>query len=695
MPELARQAARRGKPARGGRADAGPARGWGRGAGGRAGRTELGADYSSESAALGRRPGQAGPAARRRRLPRGVVVAAVILSIVVGFCGTDSLLGVRDALAAARDAKAQATAVEALLKGGGVTQPQVLAEVRARLQAADADLQRVGADLPAGPILSVTPGVSGPIHALRMATDLVEAGIYGVDSAQQLVPHLKGLLTSIAPSASNAGVGPLTLAPIQRASADIDSASALLQQALQERARVSDGDLRRLGMGSVVPILHQVDAMAPQLPGDLAAVHALMAALPAALGVTKPITYLLFDVDSDELRATGGFQGVYGVLTFSGGRLSSGVHLQNIYGLDCPNGYPDCPVNGVPDRFGFLNTDPTHFGLRDANEDPDYPSSARLDEQLFTQEGGSPVAGVITITPAFVEQILAMTGPLSIPDYGVTVTASNLQEQIHHFHSYASSDATRKQFDGAVGSALLQQVAAFTPAEQSQLVQQALKDLKTRDVQMYFDDPNVEGLLTRLGDDDTLQSPPGDSLMVVETNVSASYVNGDMQETIADSVSLDGSGTATHDLTLTYYFPYHPHTYPADNATFYSDFVRIIVPDGARLSNLSGCNLEGSTQTKHAVWSCRFSLGLLQTETIHATWTVPKATTTAGGAAQYTLLVQKQAGSHDALKVTIAPPKGALLALPPTAPLTLDSSKDAQYAGDLTQDQRLSVQYAS
>jgi hypothetical protein len=620
-------------------------------------------------------------------MPVWLLCALLLASLLLGYGGAATVLGLRDALVVARDAQAHATVLEALLKGGGLTQVETLHAMQTQLRAIDRDLRLVRADLPVEPVLARLPGASGAVHGLLLATDLVEAGELGVDAALALVPHLKALLSSVGGVATpSSGSGPPTLAEIRRAAADVDAAGRLAVAALGERAQVGDGDLRALGLGRLIPRLHQLDGVAPQLPTYLGDAHTALAALPALLGLPRPINFLLFDLDSDELRATGGFQGVYGVLTFSKGALASGVHLTDIYALDCAGGY--CPTRWVPGRFAWFDTDPAQFALRDANQDPDYPTTARFDEQLFAQEGGPPVAGVISITPAFVEQILRLTGPISVPQFGQTVTADNLQELIHHYHAAAAvagNDATRKVFDADAGAALLKAVATLTPAQQGQLVQRALKDLRTRDIQVYLNDARLEGVLGALGADGALLAPKGDALAVVDTNVGSTYANANVRETVADAVSLDDRGTATHDLTITYDLPAVPHAYPRVLSTIYVDVLRVIVPAGARLSALGGCDPVTTTQAGHAVWACRFVLRATGSVRVRLRWTVPRATTRVAGATQYGLLLQRQAGARDDLTVTIAPPRGSTPA--PSTP------QQARYSGILSEDQSLTIRY--
>jgi len=660
----------------------------------------------------------------QRQISYKVLVILTVASLLVGCIGTSSILHAFDALSAARDAKAQVALIEATLKGGAVTEPANLDLVKTHLEILGDDLNRLQADVPLG----VIPGMAGVGHLLTMGQDLVQAGVYGIDAAVVVVPALKEALhgvggTTTSGQASGAPLAPtITLAQAQQAQQNVDTATSYVRQALVERQGVSNADLERIGLGSFVPTLAKLDALTPQLQKGLDLAHTAMGALPSLLGLSKPVNYLLFNQDSDELRATGGFNGNYAVITVAGGRITSGVHLHDIISLDCPYGNcynrPNPPA--IADWF-FTNhnyiTNTTQFGVRDSNFDPDFPTTAKLEEQLAQQEGVPPVSAVVAITPGLMESILQLTGPVKVPDFNKTVDASNLQDSIHYFHIlagicqgnpnyqhcgelYAAGSASqyntsqRKVFDAVLGGDVLHAVASLQGKQQSDLLKIISTALKTKDLQVYFNDPQMEALLAQLKDSSTVAPSQGDMVFPIDTNVGATYVNGDIQETISDTVTLDSKGNATHDMAIHYNFPVVNHTW----SSMYSmwtlrDVLRIIVPKGAQLSSMYGCSPVNTSEAGHDVWACAFILGRPNSTTVHITWTASKAATSTNGATQYTLVYQKQAGSHSTLNVTIIPPKGATLKSAGAPLKTGSPAPRVTYSGPLTEDTTFQISY--
>jgi len=681
----------------------------------------------------------------RRYSLRAVAVLGV-LSIVIGFCATQGTLNTIDAISAARSAKAEATAIEAILKQGGFLDTQTLEDLQVRFDTLSVDMQRIQAAIPVEPALAYTPGASGPIHVIRMASDLVNAGQYGVAAALILVPRMKGLLATIgasqtatpnataspspspSPTAGPPAPGALTLDDLNQAIGDINIAVALVKQAVNERAGFTDHDLSLIGLSSLLPTVHKLDPLLPQLPAEANAAQGLVNALPSLLGFDKTRNYLLFEMDSDELRATGGFQGNYGILTFTNGKLVSGVHLHDTRNqLDCPNA--SCPHRLVPAPYAdWFTTDPGQFALRDANVDPNYPTSALLNESLYTAEtGGQTVDGVISMTPAVIERLLTLTGPISVtipdtsPAQTVTVNAQNLQDQIHLFHTANDSNigvpgdlgtTSRKAIDTVLGSALLHDVSHLSATKQRQLTKTLQDALFTHDIQVYFNNPAAENALLTFKLGAALQSPANtDTLMVADFNYGGSYANQDVTERITDNITLDAQGNATHDMKIVYDYPVKPHLYDQVinvingqvhvwKYWFYKDYVRVITPKRAILpQSYQGCsNNVPATESNFQVMGCPFEIDRdgvnhPNTQTLEFVWKVPAAAARVNGGWQYQLLIQRQAGSRVVVSVNITLPKGARFTTPPTTSLKAASVNQATGLSDLPKDTTYTVQY--
>jgi hypothetical protein len=527
---------------------------------------------------------------------------------------------------------------------------------------------------------------------------------------------------------------PVTMAELAPAVSAINTAISYASLGLQERAQVHDGDLRLVGLGSFVPTLHKLDPLVAKFPKYVGYAHILTAALPVLLGIQHPTSLLLFNMDSDELRPTGGFLGNYALLTLSGGHLTSGVHLHDIYSLDCRTG--SCVGAPEPARFSWFPFGRDALGLRDSNLDPDFPSSARLAEAMAAAEGLPAVNGVLAITPALIEQILRITGPIRVDPYGVMVSADNLQDTIHYYHLLSSfcdghpfdarcqqltlvspaayQTTSRKLFDAVLGTALTHTLSHLPTASQSAVLRVMIGALATKDLQVYLNDTSLEGLLVSLRYAGAVAPPSaGDAFLVADANVGGTYVNGDIQERLADTVTLDAQGTATHHLTITYSYPIVAHSWSqiyaqSGGAWVYQDVVRVLVPATAQPGAISGCAPLTTSEDQHQVLACQFALSRSDavcfgnspcyqgTATLHFQWRVPHAAVPADSAMRYTLLVQKQAGTHETLTLAVRPPAGSSFVLPLAPPLAVGQPApqlSAALALPLAEDLPLSLHY--
>src|SRR5260370_7605191 len=92
------------------------------------------------------------------------------------------------------------------------------------------------------------------------------------------------------------------------------------------------------------------------------------------------------------------------------------------------------------------------------------------------------------------------------------------------------------------------------PAACSEILAMAcvmLHDLKTRDLQVYFSNPQVEDLLMKYNYASQVdRSTTHDGLFVVQANLSASKASQYVQTIMHDTVTLNPNGRPTHFLHL-------------------------------------------------------------------------------------------------------------------------------------------------
>ena len=465
--------------------------------------------------------------------------------------------------------------------------------------------------------------------------------------------------------------------------------------------------------------LQKLLQLLPQGQADLLQVLDLLGAANWLLGVDEPRTFLVQTMDRAELRPTGGFTGQYGELQIKGGRVAP-FNLRDISLVEYVDSSRTLGQFAPPQYrswWPFAN-----WGLRDSNVSANFPTSAQIAIAQYELEVGHRVDGVILFTPFLIEHILQIIGPVDVPEYKDMITAQNLEDRLHYYQQDnagiykqiviqpgVKTTSDRKRFTSLLAHLLLDKVRHAPPDEILAIAQEMLHDLKTRDLQVYFTNPQVEALLAQYNYAAQInRSISHDGLYVVQANLSASKASQYVKTIMHDTVSLDASGGATHILQLRLVYNQIGPVYGYDS---YHDYVRIYVPPNSHFLwgdgfdtgiPLCGGRYQQCPQTgvypqgellcpagqfqpgaaaptlidpDGGHWHPLDTLGPPTnhisdepgramfggwvivpkncTMTVTVSWYVPPL-----GAAPYTLLVQRQAGTFPELDLTILPTSG-------------------------------------
>src|SRR5215472_7972852 len=334
----------------------------------------------------------------------------------------------------------------------------------------------------------------------------------------------------------------------------------------------------------------QLIELIPQAKADLMQARQLLGAAGWILGVDAPRTFLVQTMDRAELRSTGGFTGQYGELQINSGRLAP-FALKDISLVEYADGSPTSGQLAPPQYrswWPFAN-----WGLRDSNLSADFPTSAKIAIEQYKREVGHQVDGVILFTTFFMEHILEVIGPIQVAGYNETITAQNLEDRLHYYQldntgiskqvviqPGIKSTSDRKRFTSLLAHLLMDHVRHAPPDEILAIGRQALYDLKTKDLQVYVTNTQIENLLIQYGDAAQIdRSTTHDGLYVVQTNISASKASQYVQTIIHDTVTLDATGGATHLMQLRLVYSQLGPVYGYDG---YRDYIRVYVPPNSK-----------------------------------------------------------------------------------------------------------------
>lgn len=234
--------------------------------------------------------------------------------------------------------------------------------------------------------------------------------------------------------------------------------------------------------------------------------HAVVQLVPGMLGTDGhakdvPRNYLILAQTNAEARPSGGLTGALGLVTVQGGHLS----LQSFIS-DTQMQLFDEPVVELTAEEKMLFTDKLGTDIRDVNFTPDFPRTGEIAKTMWSKRFGTEVDGVIAIDPLFLQNMLAVTGGMTMSD-GVVLDGTNTAQELLNT-VYARMDASQTDaYFAAAAQAAFSQVtqgdgdakayvkALATSAEQGHLLVWSAHE----DEQDVIDDFAISGRLVTEG----------------------------------------------------------------------------------------------------------------------------------------------------------------------------------------------------
>jgi hypothetical protein len=550
--------------------------------------------------------------------------------------------------------------------------------------------RQAGGLIQLAPVLGWLPKIGGDLraapHLLNTADGLTEAGALTCDAVKPALASLGSTETNLTPEQI---IGLLT------------KEQASLKQALAATER-SQAAWEQVDPGSLSPWLAgKVSKLDQGLPLLRVGLQAATVA-PDLLGANEPRTYLILVQNDDELRPTGGYISGAGVITVEQARIVK-VSFLDAYHVD---DYLNKPYPAPPaPLLDYMGSEIWLF--RDANWSPDFPTSARQAAYFYEYgQDAPPVDGVIALNQRAVELLLVGLDKVYVPDATEPVTSANVRQFIQEAWNPGESNNTgewilnRKEFIGQLAFAILQRIED-DPHSVSwvQVAKGLYQALNERHLMIFVKDADTERVLAQIGWDGSLRESTGDYLMVVDTNIGFGKVNSLISERIDQRITLNADGTASSELTLTYMHqgrredvhcqPPPPYTagitYEALIHRCYYNYLRTYVPSGSVLraatphpapgeyfilgKPIDGQAITLSDEAGKAVFAQFFVVEYGQTLTTHFEYDLPQVVQSKDRRHNYTLLIQKQAGTDTAsISLTVVLPPGAdlLVATPPS-----------------------------
>lgn len=315
-------------------------------------------------------------------------------------------------------------------------------------------------------------------------------------------------------------------------------------------------------------------------------------ALEYILGRIEPRRYLIVFQNNTELRPSGGFIGSFAELDMREGEVTRlwmpGGGSYDLQGTLRATLMPPEPLGLIAERWEF----------QDANWFPDFPTTAKKLMWFYEKSGGPTVDGVIALTTSVVEKLLAVTGPIEMPEYGKIITADNfwIETQKAVELEYDREENKPKQFLADLAPKLIEKLKSHDPKIFFALAKALNETIGEKHFQIYLRDKLVQEVVTHLGWAGELKSNSGDFLTVVNTNIAGGKTDTSIREHINHLAEVDENGRVKVTLQVT-------RTHEGVKGELFRgvrnvDYVRVYVPEGATL-----LSAEGFRRPDPSLWS--------------------------------------------------------------------------------------------
>ena len=300
------------------------------------------------------------------------------------------------------------------------------------------------------------------------------------------------------------------------------------------------------------------------------------------LGGNSPRKYLFLFQNNQEMRATGGFIGTYGVMDISNGRIRNFF----IDGIFNPDGQlrekvvPPSPIQKIS----------AAWSLHDSNWFPDFPVSAEKATWFYEKTGGPTVDGVITMTPTVMQKLLEIIGSIEMPEYGTVIDSENFAEKIQYEVEidYDKELNRPKQILADLAPIILDKIFNTKNfADIAKTMNVLIDSLNEKQILIYSNNYEIEKKLSALGWSGEILNTDKDYLSVINTNINGFKTDGIIDEKIEHAAEIKKDGSIVDTVTITRRHDGGNSDYEWWNKVN-ADYMRVYVPKGSKLLSAEG-----------------------------------------------------------------------------------------------------------
>lgn len=350
-------------------------------------------------------------------------------------------------------------------------------------------------------------------------------------------------------------------------------------------------------------------------------------------------TFLVMLQNEAELRPGGGFLGQYAIIKIKNGNVVS-TFVEDANLLD------QRIQTKINPPFPFERMmQIKKWKLRDSNFSPDFPTNAEKAKYFFRLAGGNSKQfdGVIAVNSQVLNDILELTGPITVPGYSGEFNNQNASRKLEEIVEKAYimdpklDTQNRKAILKKMSSIIMQKLLKLENVKK--IAELFHEEMKNRNMMLNFSDPNLQQLVASVFWDGAIAKDwGGDYLMAVDANMGALKTDYYIRREIDYTVDFtQAKPTATLNIK-------YKNTAPGGDwrTSDYHAYLRVYVPKGSTfVSNHMVSHLNTAEDFNKTYFGFKVDVVMGREVNGQVVYTLPDNITENN----YKLLIQKQSGA--------------------------------------------------
>lgn len=327
------------------------------------------------------------------------------------------------------------------------------------------------------------------------------------------------------------------------------------------------------------------------------------------LGFDSEKRYIFIFQNNNELRATGGFMGSFALVDIKDGKIKK-TEVPGGGFYDLKSSFFQKIIAPAP-----LNLVGIPWGVWDGNWWPDFSLSAKKMQWFLEKSRWPTVDGVFAFNSSLVTKLIKITGDIDMPQYNKKLNSDNIVLALQHAveFEYDKVENKPKQIIGDLMPIFVDRLFAVSDKQSLPLLLTLHQSLKEKEIQMYFNDSELQSYADNQGWSGVQKKVDSDYLMIVNSNIAGGKTDNvvNQTETVYSYPQEDGSVVHTVSITRTH----NGSTTDVFERINNVSYIRVYAPAGSQFLEVTGQDKPEAKYFKEALPGYKADEDLKQIET--------------------------------------------------------------------------------